>query len=272
MTGNQVTGNQGRGPLAVGAHVNPTAPIVEAQARGADLVQIFLSDPQSWHKPVPRLDAAELAGSPVPIYVHAPYLINVVAEASRIRIPSRRILQETCDAATAIGAAAVVVHGGHLTGEGQLSDTYPRWRKALQELDTDTPVLIENTAGGDNAVVRRVESIAALWSEIGDLGPGFVLDTCHAWAGGEPGDELVGRILAATGRIDLIHCNDSRDKFDSRRDRHANLGHGLIPLDLLGTVIAEAGAPVVVETPGAAEEHMADMAFVREHSAKVRIT
>ena len=258
--------------VSVGAHVNPASPVAEAQARGADLVQIFLSDPQSWHKPEKRLDAAELVASPVPIYVHAPYLINVVAEASRIRIPSRRILQETCDAATEIGAAAVVVHGGHLTGEGQLSDSYPRWRKALQELDTNVPVLIENTAGGDNAVVRRVESIAALWSEIGDLGPGFVLDTCHAWAGGEPGDELVGRILAATGRIDLIHCNDSRDIFDSRRDRHANLGHGLIPLDLLATVVEEAGAPVVVETPGGVDEHMADMAFVREHAAKAGIT
>jgi deoxyribonuclease-4 len=252
--------------VAVGAHVNPTSPVAEAQARGADLVQIFLSDPQSWHKPAPRPDADELVVSPVPIYVHAPYLINVVAEASRIRIPSRRILQETCDAASEIGAAAVVVHGGHLTGEGQLSDTYPRWRKALQELDTNVPVLIENTAGGENAVVRRVESIAALWSEIGDLGPGFVLDTCHAWAGGEPGDELVGRILAAIGRIDLIHCNDSRDTFDSRRDRHANLGQGLIPLDLLARVVEEAGAPVVVETPGGVEEHMADMAFVREHA------
>jgi deoxyribonuclease-4 len=259
-------------PVAVGAHVDPTSPVAEAQARGADLVQIFLSDPQSWRKPAPRPDAAELAASPIPIYVHAPYLINVVAEASRIRIPSRRILQETCDAATEIGAAAVVVHGGHLTGEGQLSDTYPRWRKALQELDTTVPVLIENTAGGDNAVVRRVESIAALWSEIGDLGPGFVLDTCHAWAGGEPGDELVGRILEATGRIDLIHCNDSRDTFDSRRDRHANLGHGLIPPGLLATVVEEAGAPVVVETPGGVQQHMADMAFVREHAAKVGIS
>ena len=251
--------------VAVGAHVDPRHPVAEAAARGADLVQIFLSDPQSWHKPDPRPDAAELAASPVPIYVHAPYLINVVAEASRIRIPSRRILQETCDAAAEIGAAAVVVHGGHLTGEGNLSDTYPRWRKALMELDTSVPVLIENTAGGDNAVVRRVESIAALWGEIGDLGPGFVLDTCHAWAGGEPGDELVGRVLAATGRIDLVHCNDSRDPFDSRRDRHTNLGHGLMPLDLLAAVVKEAGAPVVVETPGGVDEHIADMAFVRDH-------
>ena len=257
--------------VAVGAHVDPASPLAEARAREADLVQIFLSDPQSWHKPAPRRDAAELIAAQFPIYVHAPYLINVAAEASRIRIPSRRILQETCDAASGIGAAGVVVHGGHLTGEGRLSDAYPRWRNALQELDPEVLVLIENTAGGDNAVVRRVESIAALWSEVGDLGPGFVLDTCHAWAGGEPGEELVGRILAATSRIDLIHCNDSRDIFDSRRDRHANLGQGLIPLDLLATVIEEAGAPVVVETPGGVSEHMADMAFVREHAAKVGI-
>jgi deoxyribonuclease-4 len=256
--------------VLVGAHVDPRQPVAAAEARGADLVQIFLSDPQSWHKPAPRSDAPELMASPVPIYVHAPYLINVAAEASRIRIPSRRILQETCDAASEIGAAAVVVHGGHLTGEGKLTDTYPRWRKALQELDTSVPVLIENTAGGDNAVVRRVESIAALWNEIGDLGPGFVLDTCHAWAGGEPGDELVGRVMAATGRIDLVHCNDSRDTFDSRRDRHANLGHGLMPIELLGTVVEEAGAPVVVETPGGVAEHVADMTFVRQHVARAR--
>lgn len=248
----------------VGAHVGRDDPIADALARGADLVQIFLTDPQSWKKPPPRPDAQALASSPVPVIVHAPYLVNVVAEPSRIRIPSRRILQETCDAAAEIGAAAVVVHGGHVGAEGELVAAYERWRKALGTLDTTVPVLIENTAGGDNAVCRRVESIAALWDEIGDLGPGFVLDTCHAWAGGEPGEELVGRVLAATGRIDLVHCNDSRDPFDSRRDRHANLGHGEIPLDLLTEIVVAAEAPVVVETPGAVSDHRADIAAVRD--------
>ncbi|MBA3360603.1 MAG: deoxyribonuclease IV [Acidimicrobiia bacterium] len=251
----------------VGAHVGSGDPLAEAAARQADLIQIFLSDPQSWKKPLPRADAAELRKSPVPIVVHAPYLVNVAAEASRIRIPSRRILAESCEAAAEIGAAAVVVHGGHLTGEGDLADTYPRWRKALQSLDTSVPVWIENTASGDNAVCRRVDSIARLWEEIGDLAPGFVLDTCHAWAGGEPGDELVGRVLAATGRIDLVHCNDSRDDFDSRRDRHANLGQGRMPVDLLAEVVANAGAPVVVETPGGVADHLADIAFVRNSIA-----
>ncbi len=249
---------------AIGAHVATARPLAEAAQRDADLVQVFLSNPQSWKKPIPRDDAAELRASPMPIYVHAPYLINVVSDNNRVRIPSRKILQETCDAAAEIGAAGVVVHGGHVTGEGDVEEAFGRWRKALESLDTDVPVLIENTASGDRAVARRIETLTRLWQEIGDLGPGFVLDTCHAWAGGEPLEGLVERILEATGRIDLIHCNDSRDPFDSRRDRHANLGAGQIPPDLIVRVVREAGAPVVVETPGGPTEQAADIAWLRE--------
>ena len=204
-----------------------------------------------------------MRASPIPIYVHSPYLINVCADNNKIRVPSRRILQETCDAAAEIAATGVVVHGGHVTGDGPQEEGIIRWRKALEPLDTQVPVLIENTAGGDNAVFRRLEVVQMVWDHIGDLGPGFVLDTCHAWAGGEPLDEIVGRIKAATGRIDLVHCNDSRDPFDSRRDRHANLGEGEIPADLLVQVVREAGAPVVVETPGDAAEHRRDIEWLR---------
>jgi deoxyribonuclease-4 len=157
----------------------------------------------------------------------------------------------------------VVVHGGHVTGDGPQEEGITRWRKALEALDTDRQVLIENTAGGDKAVARRVVWIARLWEEIGEFGVGFVLDTCHSWAGGEPFDELVERVLEATGRIDLVHANDSKDGFDSRRDRHENLGEGEIPIDDLARAIVSAGAPVVVETPGGAEEQAADIEWVR---------
>lgn len=247
----------------VGAHVPSGRPIEEARERGADLVQIFLSDPQGWKKPLPRADVAELRASPIPIYVHSPYLINVCADNNKIRVPSRRILQETCDAAAEIGAAGVVVHGGHVTGDGPQEEGILRWRKALEPLDTKVPVLIENTAGGDKAVARRVEWIARLFAEISEFGVGFVLDTCHVWAGGEPFDELVPRVMEATGRIDLVHANDSKDPFDSRRDRHENLGDGHIPSEDLARVIIEADAPVVVETPGGAVEQGADIEWVR---------
>jgi deoxyribonuclease-4 len=249
--------------ILVGAHVPSLSPLEEALERNADLVQVFLSNPQSWKKPAPRPDAEVLRASPIPIYVHAPYLINVCADNNRVRIPSRRILQETCDAASEIGARGVIVHGGHVTGAGPQEEGIERWRKALDSIDTEILVMIENTAGGDKAVARRVDWIGRLFEEIGGYGVGFVLDTCHLWAGGEPLDEVVPRMLEATGRIDLVQANDSKDPFDSRRDRHENLGKGLIPPEQLARVFVEASAPIVVETPGGADEQAADIEWVR---------
>ena len=251
--------------MLIGAHVDNAHPLEEAAMRDADVVQIFASNPQSWKKPQPRPDAEELKAASIQIYVHAPYLINMVSPNNRVRIPSRKILDQTLEAAQAFGAAAVIVHGGHVTDEGSIEDGPKRWRKALEPLETDVPILIENTAGGEAAMARRVDDIARLWDEIGDLNPGFCLDTCHMWAAGEELDGLVDRVMAATGRIDLVHCNDSRDPFDSRRDRHANLGKGEIPPELLIQVVRAAGATVIVETPGGAEEQTADIAWLRSN-------
>ena len=92
---------------------------------------------------------------------------------------------------------------------------------------------------------------------------GVVLDTCHAWAGGADLEGAVELLDELTGGIDLVHCNDSRDPFDSRRDRHTNLGKGEIPESLLVGVVRAAGAPVVVETPDT-EGQTADIAWLRE--------
>ena len=250
--------------ISLGAHIRGDDPVGEAEARGADIVQFFLGDPQSWKKAPPRQDAAELKKSSLPIYVHAPYLVNVVSPNNRIRIPSRKILDHTIESATEIGAVGIIVHGGHVTDEEAVEDGFPRWRKALETLETDIPILIENTAGGNHAQARRLDALGGLWDAIGDLNPGFCLDTCHAWAGGEPLDGLVDRVMAITGRIDLVHLNDSRDPFDSRRDRHANLGAGEIPQDELVEVVRQANAPTLLETPGRVDEHLADLAWIRE--------
>ena len=74
------------------------------------------------------------------------------------------------------------------------------------------------------------------------------------------------RLIEATGRIDLVHCNDSRDPLGSGRDRHANLGAGEIPPELLAGVVEAAQAPVIVETPGGAAEQAADIAWLRQRA------
>ncbi len=71
------------------------------------------------------------------------------------------------------------------------------------------------------------------------------------------------RTRSITGRIALLHCNDSRDAFDSGADRHANLGGGCISAERLRDVVRDAGAPVVCETPGGVEGHLNDLAQVR---------
>jgi deoxyribonuclease-4 len=251
--------------MLIGAHVRPRDPIAAAAAEGADVVQIFLGNPQSWQAPKPRDDAARLRESALPIYVHAPYLVNVATANDRVRIPSCDILQQTCDAAADIGAAAVIVHGGNVTANDDVEVGFGRWRRALDELDTDVALYVENTAGGARAMARYFDTIAGLWDHIGDTGVGFCLDTCHAWAAGEALADAVDRITAITGGIDLVHCNDSRDAAGSGRDRHANLGTGQIDPDVLVAVVEAADAPVICETAEAARKD--DIAFLRENTA-----
>jgi deoxyribonuclease-4 len=249
----------------VGAHVAPRSPLKTAEAIGADCVQIFLSDPQSWKKPPPRKDAAELRGGKLPVYVHAPYLINVCSPRNNVRYGSRKILQQTCEAAADVGAAAVIVHAGH--AEDGIAEGAGRWVRTLEMLESEVPVLIENTAGGENAVARRFDALAQLWEAIDiatlDVPVGFCFDTCHAHAAGEELATSIERVRAITGRIELLHANDSRDPPGTGADRHANLGAGQIPVSELEAMIRDADAPVIVETPRDFDALRADLDFVR---------
>jgi deoxyribonuclease IV len=246
----------------IGVHLGlDRTPDEAASDLGARCAQVFVADPQDW-KAVPDPAWLErLAASTVPVYVHAPYPINLASGNNRIRIPSRKLLDQTLDAAARARAAAVIVHGGHVTADDDPAEGVARWRKALERIDSEVPLLLENTAGGDHAMARHFDALARLWDGIGDFGIGFCLDTCHAHAAGEPFDGLVDRVRAITGRIDLVHCNDSRDPFGSGRDRHTNIGKGEIGGDAIAAVIRDAGSPAILETPP--DGQAADLALLR---------
>jgi deoxyribonuclease-4 len=258
--------------MRIGAHVDPDDPLAAAAAREAEVVQFFLADPQGWKAPQPRADAAALRSADVDIYIHAPYVINVATLNNRIRIPSRKLLLGHAASAQTVGARGLIVHGGHLNKGDDMDAGFDNWRKtflyAAESGGFATPVLIENTAGGDNACARRFDALARLWDAIGDYDVGFCLDTCHAHAGGEDLLDVVDRVKAITGRIDLIHANDSKDAFNSGRDRHDNLGRGMIDPELVVAAVRAAGAPVVVETPGGVDGQGADIAYLRDRAGR----
>ncbi|HET6532902.1 MAG TPA: deoxyribonuclease IV [Actinoplanes sp.] len=256
--------------MRIGAHVDPADPLTAAADRKADAVQFFLTDPQGYKSPKPRADAGALRASEVDVYIHAPYIVNVATLNNRIRIPSRKLMMAHAAAAAELGAKGLIVHGGHVGAGADLAAGFDNWRKAFQYAEKDgglpLPILIENTAGGDNAMARKFDNLARLWDAVGEFGAGFCLDTCHAHAGGEDLLNIVDRVKAITGRIDLIHANDSKDPFDSGRDRHDNLGSGKIDPELVVAVVRAANAPVIVETPGGTEGQSADIALLRERT------
>ncbi|TWP52896.1 deoxyribonuclease IV [Lentzea tibetensis] len=252
--------------MRIGAHVRDDDPVDAAAERGAEVVQFFLSDPQGWKAPKPHPQTEALLASDLTVFIHAPYMINVASLNNKIRIPSRKNVLQHAKAAKAVGAQGLIVHGGHVTKGEDPAEGFQNWRKFFERQVADggfdVPILIENTAGGDNAMARSFDALARLWDAVGEFGAGFCLDTCHAFAAGEDLVGIVDRVKAITGRIDLVHLNSSRDEFASSRDRHANINTGTIDPDQLVAVCASADAPVVVETPD--EGQAGDIAFLRD--------
>jgi deoxyribonuclease-4 len=198
-------------------------------------------------------------------------VINVATSNNRIRIPSRKLLDQHLKAAASIGAKGLIVHGGHVTAGVAAEDGLENWRKAVERIERPLPMLIENTAGGDGAMARTLEAIGRLWEAVAgaaaddDAHLGFCLDTCHANSAGIDLADAADRIKAITGRIDLVHCNNSRDEFGSGRDRHANIATGTIDPALLLGVVRAAGAPVICETPDEDGSLAADVSWLKQN-------
>ena len=158
--------------VLIGAHLHGAITVEEARARGAEIVQFFLGDPQGWKAPPDRsADAAPLHEAGIGLYVHSPYLVNVATTNNRIRIPSRKILDQHAAAAAKLGARGLIVHGGHLNKGDDPREGFANWRKTFERAEFDLPILIENTAGGDNAMARRLDRLAGLWDAVGVLSP-----------------------------------------------------------------------------------------------------
>ncbi|MDT3400147.1 deoxyribonuclease IV [Streptomyces sp. B1866] len=254
---------------------------------GAEAVQIFVANPRGWATPSgdrgqdERFRAA-CAEESVPVYVHAPYLINFGSHTEATAERSVESLRHSLRRGRDVRARGVVVHTGSATGgrgrEAALAQVRERLLPLLEELthDDDPWLLLEPTAGQG----------ASLCSQVAELGPyvealdrhprlGVCLDTCHAFAAGhdlaagggvkECLDELVS--VVGEGRLKLIHANDSKDVAGARRDRHENIGAGHIgaePFRELFTHPATRGVPLVIETPGGKKGHAADVARLKE--------
>lgn len=253
-------------PVLIGGTVEVADPFTGVLQRGAEVAQVHLSAPRVWRAPVPRKDPEAWRAWDVPVYVHAPYLINPASVNPEVRAKSRVALQEQTAAAAAVGARGLVVHAGHPTGTGTLEDAVTGWVEVMRDWTPEVPILIENTASGTAGPGLTLPGFAALWEALMPLGfpLGVCLDTCHAWAAGWDLETCTAELVEICGPIDLVHANGSKDVAGAKRDRHENFDKGELPFELIAHIAREAQAPVVIETPGTPVEQRADIARLRE--------
>ncbi|WP_156721875.1 deoxyribonuclease IV [Streptomyces apocyni] len=258
-----------------------------AREMGAETVQVFVANPRGWATPVgnPRQDEAfraACAAEEIPVWVHAPYLINFGSHTEATALKSVDSLRHSLRRGREIGALGVVVHTGSATGgrdrDVALRQVRERLLPLLDELthDDDPYLLLESTAGQGSSLCARTWDFGPYFDAL-DAHPklGVCLDTCHIFAAGhdlaEPGgmkqtlDLLVDTV--GEGRLKLIHANDSQDVVGARKDRHANIGSGHIgeePFQELFTHPATDGVSLIIETPGGKAGHAADVARLKE--------
>jgi len=239
----------------IGAHFSKTSALLDAKATGASLAQIFISNPRGYSSPT-KNDISLFDDTDLGIYVHLPYLVNFASEREDVRENSLRLLKST-DSLLNDKFLGLVVHGGQGGKLVQTPQAIDRWFNLLLGIQLKTPLLVENTAGGNSAPGRSLTDLITLVKGLRTQGipnVGVCLDTCHAWAAGYE-DLLAAYLLLQKelGRVDLLHINGSRDPLSSSRDRHSMLNDGFIPLDKISKLVKQAkldSTPMILETPG----------------------
>jgi deoxyribonuclease-4 len=242
-----------------------------AEQMGAEVVQLFVQSPRTWrfpnhdHADIERFRERRAEVGLGGVLVHALYLVNLAAPDRTIYKKSVDTMRSTMDAACAIEADGVVFHVGSHLGSG-LDKALKRIVRALQQVlercSETTWLLMENSAGTGGTIGRSLDELAALYDALdGHERLGICLDSCHLYASGvDVGNReaLDGALAELDDRIGLdrlraLHANDSKEPLGSNRDRHDNIGDGLIG-DKLGVFLAHPrlqGLPAVLEVPGA---------------------
>jgi deoxyribonuclease IV len=242
----------------------------KGEAMGAEAVQLFVQSPRTWR--FPDHDPKDLerfrerrAELDLAALVHGLYLVNLAAPDDEIYRKSVDTMRSTVDAACALDADAVVFHVGSHLGAGfetGLERAVPAIEQVLERCSERTWLLMENSAGAGGTIGRSVDELAILFDALGRHERlGICLDSCHLYVSGvdvtdeQAWDGLLREVDERIGldRLRVLHANDAKAPLGSNRDRHDNIGDGLMG-EGIGVFVAHPkvqGLPVVLEVPGA---------------------
>lgn len=252
----------------IGAHLSTSGgidlAIEQAQRIGANCLQVFSGSPRMWRRtPLDKINqakifAAQQACGVTPLVTHALYLVNLASDKPELLQASIDSLIHDLKFDAHIKGSGVVVHLGSHQGRGfevVKAQIVTAIKHILKNTPEESHFLMENSAGQNGKIASDLHEIRWLLDQINDPRLGWCLDTCHAFAAGYELKKLSATLkeLNLWSTLKVIHVNDSRDSFDSGRDRHANMGTGLIPAEdfkLFLNAPETLKIPLITEAPG----------------------
>ncbi|VEU57158.1 Endonuclease 4 [Mycoplasmoides pneumoniae] len=192
--------------------------------------------------------------------VHAPYIINCASKDPVKQTFAIDVLTREVKLCHAVGAKLIVLHPGSAVEQTQ-TQALDHLIKVLNTVIANTKeviICLETMAGKGNEIGRDLDQLKYVINHIEQQERiGVCLDTCHFHDSGNDFNntaEIMETIDTKLGFefLKVIHLNESKNVCGSKKDRHANLGEGMIGFDNLMRFIAQPQIkqiPIVLETP-----------------------
>jgi deoxyribonuclease IV len=242
--------------------------IGRAHADGGQCLQVFTRTARGWTSP-PLAEAEarafrrESRAWALPAIAHGSYLVNLATEDRLLRSRSLSAVVEELRRCAALAIPCLVLHPG---SHPDVRTGLRHVARALDGIHAETAglsprVCLEVTAGPGNCLGHRLEHLEEVLSLVSAPERlGICLDTCHLFAAGY--DVSTARGMTAVldesirrfgrRRIRCFHLNDSVGPLGCRRDRHAEIGRGMLGLAGFRALVNDArflDTPAVLETP-----------------------
>lgn len=263
--------------MKIGCHVGNSGPLMlagsikEALSYDANCFMVYLGPPQNTiRKPIESMNAtlmAEIAKENNinldDVIIHAPYIVNLARKDPEKFEFAVRFIATEVNGVHNIGCKYLVLHPGSAV-DSERNEALNQVARGINEIiklttTARTVIAIETMAGKGNEVGRTFEEIKYIIDQVNDKSRvGVCLDTCHINDGGydlvnnyenviKEFDEVIGLEY-----LKVIHVNDSKNPLASHKDRHENIGFGVLGFETVMKIFNDErfiNIPKILETP-----------------------
>ncbi len=255
----------------------------EALSIGANTFQFFTRNPRGFAaKDIDEADVREFLKYTEEngfgkILAHAPYTLNPSSADERVRDLALRIMEDDMARMEYIPGNLYNFHPGSHVGQGAEKgiELTAELLNTILKPNQTTTVLLETMSGKGSEIGRSFEELKAIIDKVVlSEKVGVCLDTCHVYDGGydivnnledvlDEFDRIVG-----LDRLHAIHMNDSKNPFESHKDRHEKIGEGSIGLSAMKAIINNPRLkhlPIFLETPNELDGYAKEIAVLKEN-------